>query len=289
MNLKNKNVLITGASSGIGAESAKLFSQQGATVILVARNESKLKRVSNSIKSNNGNSYIIKCDISDTNQVSRMVEESIELFGRIDVLFNNAGTSFTGGILEDDYIDNLNEMINIDLLGTVYCTRAILPFMKQQNSGHIINMCSVVGFKSFVNFSAYSSVMHSITGFTDGLRQELYDTNINVTIVHPALTQTPLLSLSKPEKMPPIFKAMSPIPVKAVAHAILSGLHKKKSKIIVPFQPKLLQLLNSISVDLGDKFVRLLSNKRTNALLGMYNGKLYHDYILETEKHTVNK
>ncbi len=270
-------VIVTGASSGIGASTAKLLAQQGAIVVLVARTESNLLKVSESIQSKGGSSLIIPTDVSDQNQVKQMVDQVVHKFGRIDVLVSNAGSSYLGKVEDHDFVDNLRHMMETDYFGTVFCVKAVLPIMQQQGFGHIVAMSSVVGLKSFAKFTGYSSVMHAITGFADGLRQELVDTNTKVTIIHPALTQTNLLDHTDANRMPAPFKAMTPMAPEEVASALVKGMHHRKTKIIVPFQPRVLLFLNALSVTLGDRFVRFVSNRKISSLLGMYRGRLYHD------------
>ncbi len=274
---EKKVAIVTGASSGIGASTAKLFAGEGAITVLVARTEGKLLEVSNDIQSRGGTTLIIPTDISAKDQVDQMIKKVYQKFGRIDILINNAGTSHVGTVEGEDFVPNLKNMISIDLLGAVYCTKAVLPIMKNQGTGHIVNMGSVVGLKSFAGFTGYSAVMHAITGFTDGLRQELQNTNINVSIIHPALTQTNLLDHIQPHEMPEPFKAMTPIAPATVANMLVDGMLGSKRKIVVPFQPRVLLFLNAISVRLGDWFVRLISNRNVSKMLGMYSGKLYHD------------
>ena len=121
--------------------------------------------------------------------------------------------------------------------------------------------------------------MHAISGFNDALRQELSESGINVSIIHPALTRTPLLDHVKPEDMPPPFKGFTPISVESVAKAVLNGIYYNQPRVVVPFQPNLLIFANTISAQLGDLFVRLLSNKVFTRIFGMYKGKLYHEYL----------
>ncbi len=278
---EKKVVIITGASSGIGAATAKLFAKEGAITVLVARTESKLLEVSTHIQNNGGISFIIPTDVSAEDQVNSMVKKVYKKFGHIDLLFNNAGTAYVGTVESENFVSHLRHMINIDLLGLVYGVKAVLPIMQKQGYGHIANMSSVVGLKSFARFTGYSSVMHAITGFTDGLRQELQNTNIRVSIIHPALTQTDLLTQIAPSEMPEPFKAMTPIDPSVVAKALMEGILKSKSKIIVPFQPRVLLFLNAMSTNLGDWFVRLISNRGVSKVLGMYKGNLYHDQLTQ--------
>lgn len=284
-NFNQKVVIVTGASSGIGRASALAFAREGAKVVLVARRKEKLDQVASKIKDEGGlEPMVIAVDIKSNKRVRAMVDQVMKVHGRIDLLFNNAGSSYTGEFADSDYEEHLTEMIDLDLMGTIRVTRSVLDVMRPQGSGYILNMSSVVGKKAFASFGAYSTVMHAISGFTDSLRQELKNSGIQVSIIHPALTQTSLLNHVKPESMPSVFKAMTPLSPEMVAKAVLRGIIKNKSRIIVPFQPRLLFALDTISAELGDWFVRVISRRSISKILGMYQGKTYHQVALETKK-----
>ena len=271
----NKVVLITGASSGIGKDSAIKFAGEGAKVALVSRSKEKLEAVANEIKQFNQDVLVIPTDVSSKEQVKNAVNKTIEKFGQIDVLFNNAGSSEVGLVEDADFVEKVKKLFEVDFLGTVYFTKEVLPVMKKQGSGHIMNMSSVVGRKAFPHFGAYSSIMHAITGFTASLRQELRGSRINVSVIHPALTQTPLLEHVRQEDMPPPFRRFTPIPVDQVGKAVLDGVYNNRPRIIVPFQPKLMLLADAVSPKIGDLIVRLLPNKIFAFLLRSYKGKIY--------------
>lgn len=272
---KDKVVLITGASSGIGKASAIEFAKVGAKTVLVSRSKEKLEKVADEIRKFNPEVLVLPTDVSSRIQTKETIEKVISKYGRIDVLFNNAGNSEVGLIEEDDFTDKVRSMMEVDFFGTIYFTKEVLPIMKKQGYGHIMNMSSVVGRKAFPHFGAYSSVMHAITGFNASLRQELRGTGISVSIIHPALTQTPLLEHVKPEDMPPPFRRFTPIPVEKVAKAVLDGIYKNSARIIVPFQPKMMLFADAISPKIGDLIVRLLPNKVFAFLLRTYKGKVY--------------
>ncbi|MGH7800506.1 MAG: SDR family NAD(P)-dependent oxidoreductase [Thermodesulfobacteriota bacterium] len=271
----NKVVIITGASSGIGHATALAFAREGAITILASRSLENLQKVADEIRNFSPDVSVIATDVSLQNSVRNMVEKVMSEYGRVDILFNNAGSAFVGPINHEKFVEDTKKMIEVDFFGTVYCTKEVLPIMKKQGSGHIINMSSVVGRKAFPHFGGYSASMHAISGFTDALRQELYGSGINVSIIHPALTQTPLLEHVKPEEIPPPFKRFTPISVESVAYAVLRGVHKKQYRIIVPFQPKILLLADAISPRLGDLIVRLMPNRVFASLIGIYSGKVY--------------
>ena len=117
--------------------------------------------------------------------------------------------------------------------------------------------------------------MHAITGFSDALRQELRGSEINVSTIHPALTQTNLFDHVDPDEMPPPFKNMTPMPVEKVSKAVLDGFYYNRTRIVVPFQPKLVLFWDAVSPAIGDLFVRLLSKRLFSRIIRMYRGSLY--------------
>ncbi len=272
---KDKVVVITGASSGIGRETAIQFAREGARTVLVSRSRDKLQKVAAEIAKFNTNVLVIPTDVSSPEQVSAMVKEVVSKYGTVDVLFNNAGNSYVGAVGGKDFIANAKKMMDADYFGTLYVTTEVLPVMKRQGSGHIMNMSSVVGKKAFPHFGGYSAAMHAITGLTDALRQELRGTGINVSTIHPALTQTPLLDSVRPEDMPPPFRRFTPIAVETVARAVLDGVEYNRARVVVPFQPRMLFLSDFISARFGDLAVRLIQNKLFATLIGTYRGRVY--------------
>lgn len=272
---KDKVIVITGASSGIGRATALEFAREGAKTVLVSRSREKLERVAEEIRRFMPDVLVVPTDVSSPEQVRNMVQKVVSQYGGVDVLFNNAGSSFVGRIEDEDFRANAKKMMDADYFGTVNVTSEVLPVMRGQGSGHIMNMSSVVGKKAFPHFGGYSAAMHAISGFTDALRQELRGTGINVSTIHPSLTQTPLLDNVKPEDMPPPFRRLTPIPVETVAKAVLDGVEHNKARIIVPFQPRLLFLADVLSPRIGDLAVRLLENKVFSTQLRTYRGNIY--------------
>jgi NADP-dependent 3-hydroxy acid dehydrogenase YdfG len=271
----NKIVIITGASSGIGRATALAFAREGATTVLVSRSEEKLQKVANEIRLFNPSTLVIPTDVSLQEKVHSMVEKVQTEYGRVDILVNNAGTAFVGPIGGERFLEDTREMMEVDFYGTVYCTKAVLPIMQRQGAGHIVNMSSVVGRKAFPHFAGYSASMHAISAFSDALRQELHESGIYVSIIHPALTQTAMLSHVSPSDMPPPFRRMTPITAESVAEAVLKAVDKKHIRVIVPSQPKRLLLADAISPRFGDRIVKMFSNPTFAYLIGIYRGNVY--------------
>ena len=279
MNLKkkfnNKVVIITGASSGIGKETAFAFSRAGATTVLVSRTKEKLDAMANEIRQFNPNVRVLPTDVSSESQVKAMVDAVVLEFGKIDVLINNAGIGGVGTIESDQFVENTRHLLEGDFFGKVYCARAVLPTMRKQGNGSIVNLSSVVGRKAFPGFGGYSAAMHAISAFSDALRQELRGTGISVTTVHPALTQTEFLKGIDPSQLPTPFRRMTPISAETVAKKILKAVAVNRSRLIVPWQAWMLIVADALSAVSGDLFVRLLENRLFMAVSGLYRGKTY--------------
>jgi NAD(P)-dependent dehydrogenase (short-subunit alcohol dehydrogenase family) len=275
MSLEGKTVLITGASSGIGRAAGVEFAKAGAIPILAARSRPKLEKALEEISDIQPRAGYVRVDVSDRTRVEAMVDEVLARFGKIDVLFNNAGHATVGPIEGADFSEDTRSMFDVDFMGTVNVTKAVLPSMRARGEGRILNMSSVVGRKAFARFGGYSAVMHALAGFTDALRQELDGSGVRVSIIHPALTQTPLLSAVAPDDMPPTFRSLSPLPVEQVARAAVEGVRRGRRRIVVPAQPRLLMLLDAISPVLGDAMVGLLERPLFGRLIGSYRGTRY--------------
>ncbi len=272
---KDQVVVVTGASSGIGRAAALAFAREGAKTVLLSRSREKLEAVADEIRALGADVFVAPADVADKEQVDAAVARVLEHYGRIDVLFNNAGKSEVGPTDAPEFVDGVREMFDIDYLGTVRVTQAVVPAMRRQGAGQILNMSSVMGRKAFAKFGGYASVMHAIIGYTDALRQELRQDGIDVSVILPSLTQTPLLSSVQPEDMPPPFRRLTPIHVDDVADAAVRGLARRKSRIAVPWQPRLLMFAQAVSPRVGDLFVRLLQTPLFGWVFGTFRGQTY--------------
>ena len=194
MNIMNKVVLITGASSGIGAVMAQQFAAKGAIPILTARSTAKLKEIASTIQ---GRHAVYPMDVTKTDEVNEVVNQIMVDFGRIDILINNAGygifESFVGAPLE-----HFEDMMNVNYLGLVRCTQAVLPHMLQAGSGHIVNIASMAGKIGSAKSTGYSATKHAVLGFTNSLRQELARSGVSVTAMNPGPIETPFFDRADP-------------------------------------------------------------------------------------------
>jgi NADP-dependent 3-hydroxy acid dehydrogenase YdfG len=191
-NINGKVVVITGASSGMGEAAAKHLANLGASVVLGARRADKIEKLSQQINDNGGKSLAIAVDVTKRDQVKQFVDSAVKHFGRVDVILNNAG------IMPLSPIDRLNvdewdTMIDVNIKGVLNGIAAVLPYMKEQKSGQIINTSSVAGHKVFGGSAVYSATKFAVRALSEGLRMEVKPYNIRTTIVCPGAVKTELL------------------------------------------------------------------------------------------------
>ncbi len=188
MNLKDKIIWITGSSSGIGAALAKEYSDQGAQLILSARNVNGLENVRSSCR-NPERIKTLDLDLSDSSVVSAKVEQAIGFFGRIDILINNAGIS-QRSFVSDTLLDVDRKIFEVNYFGTIALTKALIPHFKLNKAGQFVVISSVVGKIGTPLRSSYSASKHALHGFYDSLRAECHDDGIQVTIICPGFVNT---------------------------------------------------------------------------------------------------
>lgn len=190
MDLKNKVVLITGASRGIGAETAILASHEGAKIIVnFHENEKKAKDVVDEIQKKGGEAISIKADVTNFLQVKSMVKKTVEQWGRIDVLINNAGVLNAGYILDLTY-EKIDETLNVNVRGVIYVTKEVIPHMIKKSDGVIVNIASGAGKKGHADYSVYSASKFAVLGFTQGVARDVAKHNIRVYAVCPGRVAT---------------------------------------------------------------------------------------------------
>lgn len=194
MLLKDKIVVITGASSGIGAITAQMLSKRGAIPILLARSEDKLKETAAGIPGVFG---LFTCDVTDEEQVSRVFSEILRGYGRIDILLNNAGYGKFASFTEMESHE-FDDMMDVNYMGIVRCTKAVVPHMLERGSGQIVNIASMAGKIGTARAVAYTATKHAVLGFTNALRQELRKSGIIVSAVNPGPIATDFFKTADP-------------------------------------------------------------------------------------------
>ncbi|MDV2884138.1 SDR family oxidoreductase [Alkalihalophilus pseudofirmus] len=257
--LENKVLWITGASSGLGRQLAIDAAAAGAVLVLLARNEAKLKEVQQVIQETSGRAHIYTLDISKTEDIEASVKNIFEKVQRVDILINNAGF----GVF--DYADRMNsadtkEMFDVNVLGLIEMTRAVLPLMKEANQGHIINVASQAAKLATPKSSVYAATKHAVLGYTNALRLELEDTSLHVTAVNPGPIRTPFFDRADEDGsyVANIEKFM--LTPEYVSKEILKMIEKPKREINLPkwmgFGSKLYQLMPGVVEKLAGSKLR---------------------------------
>jgi NADP-dependent 3-hydroxy acid dehydrogenase YdfG len=198
-NIEGKVVVITGASSGNGEATARYLSNQGATVVLGARRVDRISSLADELTRKGGRALAFQMDVTEVYQVKKFVDTAVRTYGRIDVMINNAGL-MPHSPLERLKIDDWNRMIDVNIKGVLYGIAAALPYMKQQKSGHFINVSSVAGHKVRPGSAVYAATKTAVLVISEGLRQEVKPYNIRTTVISPGAIATELAdSITEPD------------------------------------------------------------------------------------------
>lgn len=250
MKFKDRCVLITGGSSGIGLAIAKNLAKEGAHLMLLARNEARLKSAEATLaaeKIDPGQRITtFSVDVRDHATVEKTVEHIESQIGPLDYLINSAGVTHPGYFQELD-LDIFRLMMDVNYLGTVNVTRAVIPGMIERRSGHIVNISSIAGFLGVFGYTAYGASKYAVRGFSDVLRAEMKPHGIRVSVVFPPDTQTPQLEYEnqfKPHETKALSGNSSVLPPEEVARVTVNGILKNKYVILPGFDGKLLYWLS---------------------------------------------
>jgi short-subunit dehydrogenase len=190
ISLKDKVVLITGASSGFGEDAARLFAREGCKVVLAARRLDRLQALAAEIQNAGGEALALPVDVTERAEIEVMVQTALDLYSRIDILFNNAGFGSINWFEKVEPGRNIETLIRVNLIGTMLVTRAVLPQMLKHRAGHIINMVSVAGLIAAPTITSYSASKYGLRAFTDALRREVSPFGIRVSGIYPGPAAT---------------------------------------------------------------------------------------------------
>ncbi len=231
MDYLNKTVLITGASSGIGEAAAQEFAKIRANLVLVSRNKEKLEELAKDLSKYDIKILVLPCDVSKRDHVLQMSKIVLEKFGKIDILVNNAGFGIYNTV-NDISIEEIESQLATNFFGMVYCTKAFLPNMLQNRSGHIVNVASVAASVGIPKMASYCASKFAMLGFSEGLFHELKGTGVGVTVVSPIMVRTNFFNNNSFHKMPNYSKTS--LSSNTVAKAIVRASSSPRLEIIVP-------------------------------------------------------
>jgi NADP-dependent 3-hydroxy acid dehydrogenase YdfG len=189
--MPDRVAVVTGASSGIGEATAKALAREGYAVSLAARREDRINELAEEISSSGGKALAVPTDVGDLSSAQALIQRTKDELGSVDVLINNAGVMLLGPILGAD-IEHWQRMVNVNVLGLMYCTHAALPIMQEQGGGHIVNVSSVAGRVARLGSGVYNATKWGVGAFSESLRQEALDYGVRVTIIEPGYVDTEL-------------------------------------------------------------------------------------------------
>jgi NAD(P)-dependent dehydrogenase (short-subunit alcohol dehydrogenase family) len=196
--LSGKVSIVTGASRGVGRAVSVALAQEGATVILAARAADKLRRVAEQVVVAGGRSEVVVTDIREEKSIQSLVEAAHRLFGRLDIVVNNAGVTHSAA-LEETATEDWDRLFAVNSRGPFILCREALPLLRKAESAHIINICSIVGVKCYALQSAYTASKHALRGMTKSLAEELRKTNVRVHLICPGGIDTDMIGEIRPD------------------------------------------------------------------------------------------
>ena len=238
MDPKGKVVIVTGASSGIGEATARQFGREGSRVVLAARRVDKLEALANEIKGMGAGAdvLVVQADLSKLEDIQSLIQKTLEKFGRIDVLVNNAGFGRLDWLEKLDPVKDIQGQFDVNVMGVVQTKREALPVMIQQRSGHIIQMCSMAGLVGTPTYTIYSACKHAVHGFSEALRREVKPWGIDVSMVYPGGVSTEFGSHAgikrKTKATTPKFMLLT---AEQVADAVVSLVRRPRAMWIIPW------------------------------------------------------
>jgi short-subunit dehydrogenase len=246
-------VLVTGASSGIGAACAGAFAREGARVALLARRRERLEALAREIEDFGGAALILPADISDAAAVHAAVSRTLAGWGRIDVLINNAGYGLLGSV-EVTTPEEFQHIFTVNVVGAVLATQAVLPAMKKARRGHIINISSVLGRRGVPQRAAYAATKFGIVGFSEALRMEVREHGIHVTVVYPGFTRTEFqeAEIKKEVRLMPSGPIQSP---EKVAHTIVRAVRRPRPEVYPHRFARFVAILSVAAPGLVDRII----------------------------------
>ena len=256
-------ILVTGASSGIGAATAKLFAAEGYRVVLAARRQEQLEALAAEIKATGNETLVVPTDITRLDQIQNLVAQTLDYFGQIDVLLNNAGLGRLTWLEKMDPQNDIEFQIQVNLIGLIQMAQAVLPHMIARQQGHIVNMGSIAGLIATPTYSVYAATKYGLRGFTEALRREISIHNIEVTGIYPGGVATRFgekAGIQRKTKIstPKLLK----LTAEDVAKSVLRVVQKPRRAVIIPGLMRPTVWLSVVFPGLVDKIIERRFTRR---------------------------
>lgn len=265
---QDKVALVTGASSGFGAATARAFAREGAKVVLAARSEEKLRRVAKDIEAAGGAVLVVPTDVTKREEVAALVEKALAAYGRVDIAVNNAGEGLFKTI-DETTEEAFRKLIELNLMGAFHVTKAVAPVMRRQKGGQIVNVSSVAGKRAYNRTSAYSATKFGLIGFSQGVRWDVHKDGVEVIVVCPPASATNFFNASNygdaGERGHAKYVEDHPKDAlwtaEAVAAEILDACATHKQEVVMGLRFKLFTILYAIFPNLFDLLKKKIKGK----------------------------
>lgn len=250
--LRGSAVVITGATSGIGRETALKFARSGARVVVSGRRKERLLELVGEIESKGGEALAVQTDVAERKQVERLIAKAVERFGRIDTLVNNAGVGLAARFSEQS-VEDFRRVMDVNFWGAVYACKAAVPHMRKQPlGGVIINVSSIMGKRGIPFETAYCASKFALAGFSEALRGELMSDKIDVSTVFPGAVETEIFETSANQvgmELPGYFPKF---PAREMARAIVQDARFPQPEIVMALDAQVINLFNKVAPNLMD-------------------------------------
>ena len=257
-------IIITGASSGIGAATARRLARENVCLTLAARRADRLQGVASDVEKLGSEALIVPTDVTNRADIHHMVQSTLDRWGRIDVLLNDAGISYDEPLVDLEP-DKIRNEVQVNLIALIECTQAVLPVMLGQKSGHIINVASIEGLVATPGSSVYCATKFGVFGFSDSLRRQLRDSGIHVSAFCPGYTPSEITPRLKAhvEGRPDAPHHPGLMPTSYVADQIARLIRHPRRMVILPRSWSVLVLVAFLFPGIADALVSKFKAKRT--------------------------
>lgn len=261
MKVEGRVAVVTGASSGIGRETALALAGAGAKLVIAARRLDLLEELATECRSLGAPAVLpVATDVTERRACEQLIERASEL-GELDILVNNAGYAIFDDVTEASPED-LRGMMDTNFFGAVWCTRAALPGMLGRGRGSIVTVASIAGIMGFAGMTGYCASKFALIGFMEGLRDEVVDRGIEVSVICPGTTRTDFFTIAQKGKMPAASRLVMAVPPRRIARAVVGVVQSPRPRMVVPASASLFMRFKELAPRTAHLMMR-----RTSALL----------------------
>jgi short-subunit dehydrogenase len=249
--IQGTTVVITGATSGIGRATALAFAEAGAKVVVAGRREERLVELVLELENKGCEALAVKTDVADQAQVENMIAKAIERFGKIDTLINNAGVGIAASFAEQS-LEDFKQVMEVNFWGAVYACKAVVPHMRKNKNGLIINISSIFGKRGMPYETAYSASKFALAGFSEALRAELMTENIDVSTIYPGAVETEIFETAKNDTGLDVAANLPKFPAKEMARVIVQNARFPQAEVVMAGDAIALNFFNKLAPGLVD-------------------------------------